>query len=155
VAEVMQALVPEVLAAVQAGLTGPEALEVPGLRALAARPGTARAVNIARAIRDLPAEVVAPAPRLVVARAPLLDKPFDELWPPGAVTAVAIVDGCKVSVGSCDPAAPTKDMYVDLVLADEGSTTVRVHLDWLHPVAGEGQCVGAVVRGGPRPGVRT
>lgn len=49
VAEALADLAPEAVAAVAAGLAGRDVLAVPGLRALAERPGSSRAIAAARA----------------------------------------------------------------------------------------------------------
>jgi len=50
VAETVATLLPEVVHAVGAGLAEPAALDLPGTRALTARPGTSRAVTVARQV---------------------------------------------------------------------------------------------------------
>jgi len=61
VVAVIADLLPEVQHAVTTGLADPSALELPGVRALAARPGSSQAVKTARAIvAQLPAEDVQP-----------------------------------------------------------------------------------------------
>lgn len=145
VADVMRRLVPEVLAAVDAGLAPRDALAVPGLRALAARPGGSRAVRLARAaVVEIPSAGVVHPP-VTSAPAPL-DPPFDTRWPEGAGTAPAVVDGAAVTVGSCDPSTPTKAMFVDLDLGEPGA--VRLHLGWLYPARTEGQLAGLAVGSG-------
>lgn len=154
VAEAMGRLAPEVVAAVEDGLATDKSLAVPGLRTLASRAGSSRAVTLARAaVATLPdvSSTSPPADPAPPVAPPRLDPPFEVLWPPGAGTAVATVDDCQVTVGSCDPTAPTKHMFVDLVLREEQPTAVRAHLGWTHPIRAEGQCVGVVVEDGRVP----
>ena len=64
VAETMRSLLPAVLAAVASGDATPDALQVPGLRALAARAGSSKAVTAARAAVGLLPVAASPATRV-------------------------------------------------------------------------------------------
>lgn len=133
VAEAVAALLPEVQVAVTAGTAPASALDLPGVRALAARGGSSRAVTAARAVAaDLPQpSATTAAPEVVAAPA----RPFDELWPPGAGTRPAVDDGATLTVV---PGAGRSSLALDLVLPD--GATYRVDKQWFYDLEHEGQC---------------
>ncbi|PFG44146.1 hypothetical protein ATJ88_2864 [Isoptericola jiangsuensis] len=138
VAETMQALAPAVRAAVVAGDAGTGALDLPGARALAARSGTSRAVVAARAVAaDLPAPASPGAP---AAPEPEPSRPFEEVWPAGAGTLPAVVDGAGVVASWVDPDVPGRMLAVDLDLPDDPGGPYRVVKAWFHDLEHEGQC---------------
>ncbi|MFC0715388.1 DUF7824 domain-containing protein [Cellulomonas biazotea] len=151
VAETQQRLLAAVLAAVAAGDATPDALDLPGARALAARAGSSRAVVAARAVVALlPAD---PAPAVV---APALEPPtraFLEIWPPGAGTRPAVEDGATLVARWVDPDVPRKMLAVDLTLPDRPDATYRVVKAWFYDLEHEGQCA-ALSDAGVRAGTR-
>ena len=82
VAETMRSLLPAVLAAVASGAATAASLEVPGVRALAARAGSSNAVTAARATVRLLPDAVSPVVPAAPVERPV--SPFDEVWAPGA-----------------------------------------------------------------------
>lgn len=137
VVEVLETFVPEVEAALSSGLADPTALALPGVRAVAARPGSSQAVTAARRIvARLPVSVAdsGPAP---VARS---TRQFDEVWASDAGTRPAVEDGATVSARWLDPTAPGKMLAVDLTLPDQPGTKFRVVKAWFYDLEHEGQC---------------
>ncbi|MCL2091760.1 MAG: hypothetical protein FWH11_11300 [Micrococcales bacterium] len=92
VVEVMVTFLPEVQHAVVDGLAEPSVLDLPGVRALATKSGTSRAVLAARGIVDrLPSRVDKVA---AVSTGPS----FTEIWPERAGTRPAVVDRATLTV---------------------------------------------------------
>jgi hypothetical protein len=135
VAEAMVVLTPEVLAAVADGRADATAVDVPGVRALAARAGSSKAVVAARA-------VVAALP-LVEARAAamtaptvVLDPPFEEYWT--AQDPPVIEDGVTVRAEWVDRSAPTRMLRFALEVPGQPEPYL-VTKGWT--LECEGQCV--------------
>ena len=148
IAEVMAGFVPEVLAAVRAGVAQPDVLAVPGLRLLAARSGSSQAVTLARtAVQKLPAVSLEAAP--VPPRATV---DLDAAWPVDAGTTPALPDGVTLEADWVDPEAPTRLIRVTLTLPDRPNERYQVaKKDWTYDLEPEGQCradevVGATTR---------
>lgn len=113
-AQAMQDYVGEVLAAVSSGVTPASALEVPGIRALAARSGSSKAVVAAKAVvgqlPDLQVEPQQPA-------APSLDTTlFEKIWPAAAGTKPNIPDGVTYSLRESSSNAKQPHLHLDLVV---------------------------------------
>ncbi|NYD66345.1 DUF7824 domain-containing protein [Agromyces atrinae] len=123
VAEAMHELVAGAIAAVDEGIVEGGILAVPGLRALAARPGRSRAVVVAR-------EVVARLPVVDTSATPAVTpstaRDFDEIWPGGEGDLPAIDDGAHLSAEWVDPTAPTKMLALDVRLDDRVGEVFRV-----------------------------
>jgi hypothetical protein len=110
-------------------------LDLPGVRALAERSGASRAVTLARAVVGaLPtrAPVVAPAVEPEPAGPDLAD-----VWPAGAGSRPAVVDGATISATWADPADAKKMIAVDL---DLPGGPYRVVKGWFYDLEAEGQC---------------
>ncbi|MFC8598018.1 DUF6493 family protein [Isoptericola sp. NPDC057191] len=158
-AEAMLAIAPDAAAAVVSGVAGPEVLAVRGLRALAARPGSSRAVVAAREAAALlppapgdaagasPAPAAAPAP----ANAPA---DFDAVWPADLATLPALDDGVAIAASWQDPDAPTKLLALDLRLPADPGRVYRVVKVWSYDLESEGQCAAVVRAEGEEPGAR-
>lgn len=178
VAETVLRLLPEVAAAVTAGVAPAAALDVPGARALGARAGSSRAVVAARAVvgalppaggdavppvgaGDVPpvggADVDGPGVGSAdVARAgrgpegpaaaPTRTGPrtFDEVWPDGAGTRPAVVDGAELTV--VPSTRPRATYLLDLRLPD--GSLYRVDKRWFYDLEHEGQCEAGVLTAG-------
>ncbi|MCL2091899.1 MAG: hypothetical protein FWH11_12010 [Micrococcales bacterium] len=102
VVEVVAALLPEVQHAVTTGVADHEVLDLPGVRALAARGGTSRAVTIATdVVAQLP---VAAVPVAAAAEPPPVPSGpgFEEIWPEGAGTVAAVVDQAELAAVRAD-----------------------------------------------------
>ncbi len=152
VAEAMRGLAPEALAAVASGLADERVLDVPGLRALAGRGGSSRAVVAAReAVALLPVREPAAAPR---AAAPTPQVDLSALWPEGAGALPAVPDGALLTAAWEDPTAGTKMLAFDLVLPDVPDKVYRVVKGWTYDLENEGQCKAVERAAGetPRPG---
>ncbi|GEL93864.1 DUF7824 domain-containing protein [Cellulomonas composti] len=115
--ETMVTLVPEVLAAVTAGSAPSGTTDVPGARALAARPGSSRAVTAARALVGLLPEATAPGTGPVAPAGPVRAvTPFDDIWPADAGTLPAVDDGATITAQWLDAATRSKLLAVDITL---------------------------------------
>lgn len=113
-AQAMQDYVGEVLAAVSSGVAPASALEVPGVRALAARSGSSKAVDAAKAVvRQLPDRQVEPpqptTPAFDVAR-------FERIWPATAGTKPNIPDGATYSLRESSSNAKQPHLHLDMVV---------------------------------------
>lgn len=137
VAEALRELVPEALAAVASGLADASVLDVPGLRALAARGGSSRAVVAAReTVALLPVRASAdPVPAQ-----PAPDVDLSRSWPEDAGLLPAVPDGVRLTAQWQDPTAGTKMLAFDLVLPDLPDRVFRVVKGWTYDLETEGQC---------------
>lgn len=141
VADALRALAPEAVAAVDAGLADASALAVPGLRALAARPGSARAVTAARAaLALLPEPAVAAASPGDNPPPPVPVVDLAAVWPEESGALPAVPDGVALTAQWEDPEAGTKMLAFDLVLPDVPGTVHRVVKGWTYDLENEGQC---------------
>ena len=146
-------LLPEVAAAVADGLAPTSALDLPGIRALAARSGSSRAVTLARqlvAAADEPptppgptAELASPmqTPAPMKPTKPSASKrPFAQLWPDGAGTLPAAVDSATLAVDWVDADVPTRLLQFDLSLPAFPDRAFRVVKGWTYDLEREGTC---------------
>ncbi|MDK7180537.1 hypothetical protein QP446_07130 [Corynebacterium riegelii] len=113
-AQAMQDYVGEVLAAVSSGVAPASALEVPGVRALAARKGSSKAVDAARGVvKQLPDRQVEPpqpaTPALDVAL-------FERIWPTAAGTKPNIPDGATYSLREAGSNTKQPHLQFDMVV---------------------------------------
>lgn len=140
VAEAMAVLVPEVVAAVGDGRAGAEVMQVPGVRALAARPGTSRAVVAARQVVAALPEIELSSQELKAAE--LLDPPFEQLWGEAAagLAASVIEDGVNVRVDWADSTASTRSLRFELELPGQPEVSYVVEKGWTWDLTHEGQC---------------
>ncbi|QIK71397.1 hypothetical protein G7070_02710 [Propioniciclava coleopterorum] len=131
VVDALAALAPEVRAAVSAGHADAAVWDLPGLRRLAERSGSSRAVTAARAmVADLPA-AVSPPPE----PEPEPAIPFEQAWPEGVGSAPTVPDGARVSA-RWGPGP--RRMLVVQIAAPVGS--FRVAKRWFYDLEVEGQC---------------
>lgn len=158
IAETLRTLLPEVSAAVTAGLADPESLNLPGIRALAARTGSSRAVTAAQAVvAELttltPATAESsdgdrgegPEPQHSVPTPPPAAlahpaRPFEEIWSPGAGSAPAVDDGAILTAQWVEVSAASRMMAVNLTLPDRPEDTFQIVTAWFHALENEGQC---------------
>ncbi|HWJ08021.1 MAG TPA: hypothetical protein VNS46_01510 [Nocardioides sp.] len=96
VAEAMRDLVPEALAAVASGVAPGSAVDVPGLRALASRSGSSRAVVAAREAVGLLPPATRPAARAEAVAVEPVEVDLDAVWPPATAGAPAREDDAEV-----------------------------------------------------------
>ncbi|WP_201614564.1 hypothetical protein [Gulosibacter hominis] len=113
-AQAMQDYVGEVLAAVTSGVAPASALEVPGVRALAARSGSSKAVDAAKAVvKQLPDRQVEPpqpaTPTFDVAR-------FERIWPATAGTKPNIPDRATYSLRESSSNTKQPRLQLDMVV---------------------------------------
>ncbi|MEV7973991.1 hypothetical protein [Cellulomonas sp. NPDC089187] len=115
-------------------VTDPAALALPGVRALAGKGGSSRAVALARTVvAQLPEATV------VVPEAPTTVAPDQiALWPESAGSAPAVVDDLRLVAGWDDPEERSKRVVVDLT-SPEGER-FRVSKGWYYDLESEGQC---------------
>lgn len=140
-AEALLALAPGAVAAVADGRAPQEVLAVPGLRALAARSGSSRAVVAARAaVALLPAPVVPDIPVAAPEPAPVADPGLDADWPAAAGSLPEVADGVTLTAQWEDPAATTKMLAFDLVLPERPGEVYRVVKGWTYDLESEGHC---------------
>ena len=142
VVEALAALAPEAAAAVAAGDADASVWALPGVRELATRAGSSRAVTAAkRLVADLPAAPVAavatPEP------APALD--FEAAWPAGVGTAPTVPDGARVRARWLPGSAPQRLMSVQI---DTAEASYLVTKKWFYDLEVEGQCQGNEVTTG-------
>jgi len=135
-ADALAQLVPTALAAVDDGIAPTGILAVPGLRALASRSGSSRAVTAAKsAVAALPAMESAPV------RSAPEGPAFDDVWPEGAGAIAAVVDGATITAEWADPDAKTKMLAIDLRPADAPDQAFRIAKPgWTYDLENEGQC---------------
>jgi hypothetical protein len=141
IAELIAAFLPETQFAVTQGLADQSALDLPGIRALARREGSSRAVTAAREVAaQLPPVEAAPT-KDAPAELPVMDPPFDEVWPVRTKEALLIDDGVSMTVEWADPAAPTKLFLFTLTLPDVRDRVFHVvNRGWYYDLEDEGQC---------------
>jgi len=135
-AEVMAELLPEVLFAVQNGKTDKTALNLPGVRVLAARGGSSKAVEAARKIAALLPKLDVPD---VPAKKPAatMEIPFDKLWPKCTAPNTIIEDGVTMQITLPDKA---KQFLFSLTLPDVADSVFLVSKGWTYDLEAEGQC---------------
>lgn len=148
VAEAMAVLVEEVVAAVGDGRAEAGVLQVPGVRALAMRPGSSRAVVAARQVVAALPEMEPPS--VTPEEAALLDPPFEELWSSDAPADAGsvIADGVIVRADWADPAASSRSLRFELELPGqsgvsnlvEPGASFLVEKAWTWDLTHEGQC---------------
>lgn len=139
VAETLQSLLPSVQSAVLAGAADASVLELPGVRALASRTGSSRAVTAARAVvarlpETGPAPATPPEPPARPTRA------FDEVWRADAGTRPATHDGATLTAQWVHATPTSKMLALDLAVPGLDGGPFRVVKSWLYDLEVEGQC---------------
>ncbi|WP_040167590.1 DUF7824 domain-containing protein [Microbacterium gorillae] len=127
--ELLERMLPEVRAAIDAGLASEDALALPGVRLLAARRGSSNAVVAAKSLVAQLPEVVVPEP---APRAALSEEEFAAAWPTIA-DPVAAADGATVAV-EIDRAA--KSFQARITLSDGSRHTYEGRWVWGLPHEG-------------------
>lgn len=134
VVEALAALAPEAAAAFAARDADASVWSLPGVRELATRSGSSRAVTAAkRLVADLPAAVA--APETTPEPAPALD--FATAWPAGVGTAPTVPDGARVRARWLPGSAPQRLMSVQI---DTDEASYLVAKKWFYDLEVEGQC---------------
>ena len=144
--EAIGELLPAVIAAVDAGAAPAGALQVSGVRALAAAGGSSRAVQLARAVvAGLPD--AGPDRGPATAEAVMTDAEFAAFWQSDVAAPPAIDDGATIRARWQDPAASTRLLEIELEfpperLADpaDGPRCFRTRTSWFYDLEREGQC---------------
>ncbi|WP_433675112.1 hypothetical protein [Microbacterium gorillae] len=129
--EFLERMLPEIEAAIAAGLTTTDALALPGVRVIAARTGSSNAVVAARRlVAQLPEIAEAPAPE----REELTDDEFVAAWPTVPDPEV-VEDGASLSFSTV-PAKRGSVFLVTLTLAD--GSVHEFSSGWAYGLANEG-----------------
>lgn len=123
VAEAMRELAPEALAGVASGVADESVLDVPGLRALAARGGSSRAVVAAREAVALLPDRAPVVPSETEPECSQID--LDAVWPAGVHGPDAPDDRGVLQIR-----LDAKSLAIDLLLPDQPGTTFRVRGHW-------------------------
>ena len=136
----MLALLPEVESAVEKGIADKDALRLPGIRALAKRSGSSCAVSTAQEIAGLLPAAEAETHEEETPE-PVMDEPFDEVWPVRKEKAKLIEDGAKVTVDWADPDARAKFFLFTLTLPGISDRVFQIEKPgWYYDIQNEGQC---------------
>ena len=144
-AELVAEFLPEVQSAVERGLADDTALRLPGVRALARRGGSSRAVSAAKKAVALlpPVETESDGsaePEIDEGLAQVMDPPFDNVWPRRKKVAPLIDDGVDVTVDWSNPAFKTRPFLFTLTLPGISDRVFQViKSDWNYDLE-EGQC---------------
>jgi hypothetical protein len=141
IAELILAFLPEVQFAVEQGLAEPTAMDLPGIRALAERGASSRAVGAAKeVVKLLPPSLS--TPKKESATQTFMNPPFDEMWPKRRKTANLIEDGVTVTVAEAPQIyAGQKCFLFVLTLPDVSDRIFQVvKRGWYYDLATEGQC---------------
>ncbi|GHU06314.1 hypothetical protein FACS1894158_12350 [Betaproteobacteria bacterium] len=142
IAELISVFLPEAQYAVKKGLVDDIALHLSGIRSLAQRGGSSRAVETARKI----AAVLPPASGKAEEKAnntgsPIMDPPFEEVWPERKKGAAPIEDGVAITVDWLDVSASIRFFVFTLTLPDIKDRVFKVVKGgWFHDLDSEGQC---------------
>lgn len=152
-AESLARLLPEVVAAVEAGMAPATALDLPGLRALSGRSGSSQAVRVAReTVARLPEPTVRVEALPGAARGSaitLSDNDFHAAWSGSAGSAPPVPDGVRVDLDWVDAKAPTRVLRFDLELPEGPGARFRVvKQGWVYDLEREGQCSAVSLDGG-------
>ena len=137
VVEALLQLLPEARAAIDVGIAGPQVLNLPGVRRLAERSGSSKAVVAARSlVAQLPAPVETSGSDLAPASgstSPAPGTPVDlDFWPDRPPAPVIKIDGLSaaddtgISVALVEPNPGAKTLRVDLALPGLPGKLLRV-----------------------------
>ncbi|WP_206040467.1 hypothetical protein [Rhodococcus sp. HNM0563] len=147
--EALDRWLPETQGGVDAGVADVDVLDLPGVRALAARSGSSRAVAAARAlVARLPEPTRVPVEEPVHEE----DLDFDEWWRPELSAAPAVDDGAVITATWEDASAASKFLCVDLEFPDRPGEMFRIRKGWFYDLEHEGQCAAVRYTDGDRPG---
>ena len=149
-AELILLFLPEVEVAMKQGIADKNALYLPGIRSLALRDGSSRAVSVAKKIVDMLPSALA-VPKQDKKDSPVMDTPFDEIWPAqkkapatlsiGTIATGPIDDGATISIDWVNPSAPTKIFLFTLTVPDITDRVFQIVKNgWFYELESEGQC---------------
>lgn len=144
-AQAMHDYVGEVLAAVSSGVAPASALDVPGIRALAARKGSSKAVDAAKGVvKHLPDEQAEPQQPA----APALDMAlFEKIWPAAAGTKPNIPDGATYSLreagSNTKPPHLQPHLQLDMVVPSYPASVFEIQSPnrWFLDIGEKGQAI--------------
>jgi hypothetical protein len=143
-AELVETFLPEVQSAVEKGLADKNALALPGIRELALRGGSSRAVSAAKKIvTQLPAGTE-PEKALSLsgsAEKPVMEKPFDTIWPVRKEKALLIDDGAAITIDWANPNDAKKSFLFTLTFPGIKDRVFQIlKSGWFYDLEEEGQC---------------
>jgi len=139
-AELVEAFFPEAQSAVERGVADSSTLDLPGIRALSRQGGSSRAVTAAKKVAALLPPDTAEHKKEEKA-APVMETPFDEVWPARKKEAVIIDDGVKVTIDWANPKDSTKWFLFTLTLPGVSDRVFQVvNRGWYYDLESEGQC---------------
>lgn len=142
VADFLLAHAADVRVAVAEGRAPASALDVPGLRAFAARAGGARAPRAARLALEVVGVATPPVVRAseaVVATTALNDAEFADAWRLPAGAPPYIVDDAQITVVEAESERVEVDLGLDVTLPAEPEWTYRIHKIGWYDLSIEGQ----------------
>lgn len=139
-AELIWEFLPEVQFALEKGIADQTALYLPGIRALALRGGSSRAVSTAKKVVALLPPVPATVEK-VEKSLTIMDPPFDEVWPEQKEPSLLIDDGVTITVDWANPKAPTRLFLFTLTIPGISDRVFQiVNNGWCYDMECEGQC---------------
>lgn len=127
----------DLVEAIELLLPGATDVNLPGVRALAKRRGSSRAVTMARAIT---AGLPDPTAEFQEKISRTADEPFEDVWPVDAGTGPVVEDGASITAEWVDSSAPTRFMAVDLTFPNPPHPRFRITKRWFYDLENEGQC---------------
>jgi hypothetical protein len=140
-AELASAFLPEVQLAVEKGLADKTALDLPGIRSLAQHGGSSRAVIAAQKIVSLLPPMEGALIKAGKA-APVMETPFDEVWPGRKKASSLIDDGVAITIDWANSESPTKLFLFTLTLPGIKDRVFQVvNSGWYYDLETEGQCL--------------
>ncbi|MFF2273802.1 hypothetical protein ACFVTX_16120 [Agromyces sp. NPDC058136] len=137
IVEAIGVLLPGAEAAVTAGITDPATLDLPHTRALAARPGSSRAVTAAKAVvARLPRPSASPPAPAAATPDPAID--LDAVWPVGDGDGPAVDDGIELS-SSSHQRGSKRFVPLEFALPADPEVRYRALMSWSYALSHEGQ----------------
>ncbi|MGH3706164.1 MAG: DUF6493 family protein, partial [Agromyces sp.] len=148
IVETIGALLPGARAAVAAGIADADTLDLRHTRALAARPGSSRAVAAAKVVTaGLPRpSAPSPAPEAVAAE-PAVD--LEAVWPAGDGDLPAVDDGIPLA-SSSHTRGSKRFVPLEFALPDEPGLRYRAVMTWAYALEHEGQLDAETIVGDER-----
>ena len=138
--ELIEMFLPEAESAIKRGLADKSAFFLPGIRQLAKRGGSSRTVSAAKKIAER-LQPLETEPVDESATAPVMDTPFEDLWPARPEKTVIIDDGVELTVDWADPDSPKKLFLFTLTLPGISDRVFQVVKNgWHYDLETEGQC---------------
>jgi len=147
IVETIGALLPAARAAVAAGVAEPSVLDLPHTRALAARPGSSRAVAAAQAVVAQLPEPTTPPAAAVDSAAPAVD--LDAVWPIGDGAGTAVDDAVELTA-SLHTRGSKRFVPIEFALPAQPEVRYRALMAWSYALDHEGQLDADTIDGDER-----